>query len=124
MWYVSCIKYFCLMSARTIPGPILRGTYRYVLLLLWATTCLGAEWYAAPNGLPTNSGTSTNSPWDIYTAFTKTSSIQPGDTIFPDIKITYSVNDQNQTFDAGTHSTQVLSGNGESLYPYYSISCD
>lgn len=39
------------------------------------------EWFAAVNGLSTNSG-SISSPWDLQTALMKTAVIQPGDTLY------------------------------------------
>ena len=56
------------------------------LLVAWAWLVCGgfllaADFYVAPNGSPSGSG-SLNSPWDFQTALDQPSSVQPGDTIW------------------------------------------
>jgi hypothetical protein len=56
---------------------------RFALLLLLVTpfACLGRDWYSAPTAQPGGDGSVAN-PWPLRDALTKTSLIQPGDTLF------------------------------------------
>jgi len=50
-------------------------------LMLWATAAGAIEWYASPNGSSNGTGT-VGSPLDIYTAFTNSQHIVPGDMLW------------------------------------------
>ena len=52
-----------------------------LLLVLAALSVSAAEFYVAPDGKPTNSGSS-SSPWDLQTALNHPASVKPGDTIW------------------------------------------
>ncbi|MDB6027986.1 MAG: hypothetical protein JWM68_4209 [Verrucomicrobiales bacterium] len=50
-------------------------------MLLAALSVHATEFYVAPNGVPTNTGT-ISSPWDLQTALNQPASVKPGDTIW------------------------------------------
>src|SRR5579862_2530377 len=64
--------------SRLKPNSILKAALAAVLLV---TAVSGADHFVAPNGSAGGNG-SINSPWDLQTALSQPSSVQPGDTIW------------------------------------------
>ena len=52
-----------------------------VALVLTASGVRAAEFYVAPNGSPSGSGSFAN-PWNLQTALNQPASVHPGDTIW------------------------------------------
>jgi len=53
----------------------------FILLLFASSVVSAADYYASPNGKSTGSGTQ-QAPWDLQTAFNKSTVIRPGDTLW------------------------------------------
>src|SRR5215207_9880141 len=65
---------------------IMKRSVSYTFLVLFlavilTTQAYGRIFFAAPNGVPSNSGDQL-SPWDLQTALTKNGVVMPGDTIY------------------------------------------
>ena len=52
-----------------------------VLLILTSATAKATEFYAAPNGSPSGTG-SIGSPWTLQTALNQPAALNPGDTVW------------------------------------------
>jgi len=59
----------------------LRKLLSVCILLSAAVACSAAQWYAAPQGKPTNPGTQ-KEPWDIASALDANQKLSPGDTLY------------------------------------------
>src|SRR6185437_13191036 len=78
------------------------------LALAFALPAYATDYYAAPTGTSSGSGTQA-SPWDLQTALNQPSSVKPGDTIWL-LGGTYQVNGHPWKFTsalAGTSTAQI-----------------
>ena len=61
--------------------PMKKYLLSSLLMVLAALSVSAAEFYVAPDGKPTNTG-SMSSPWDLQTALNQPAAVKPGDTIW------------------------------------------